>query len=92
MFAPNDKISREQLVAMLYRYADYLQLNTKVSDKVLSFNDSDKVSSYAVDAVKWAVENGIVNGKENNNFDPSGSASRAEVAAVLMRFAEFAQK
>ena len=92
LFAPNDKISREQLVAMLYRYADYLQLNTKVSDKVLSFNDSDKVSSYAVDAVKWAVENGIVNGKENNNFDPSGSASRAEVAAVLMRFAEFAQK
>ena len=90
-FAPNDNISREQLVAMLYRYADYLQLNTEVPDKALSFNDSESISDYAVDAVKWAVANGIINGKDNNNFDPSGSASRAEVAAVLMRFAEFAE-
>lgn len=87
-FAPNQNITREQLAAMMYRYAEYLKLNMETSGKSLSFADSGSVSDYAKNAVLWSYENGIMTGKGENRIDPQGNASRAEVAAVMMRFSD----
>ena len=80
---PNADITREQLVTMLYRYAG----SPKADGKLDSFSDSASVSSYAADAMQWAVANGIVNGS-NGKLNPQDNATRAEVAAILMRFCE----
>jgi hypothetical protein len=79
-------ITREQLVTMLWRFA-----GSPKADGAVSFDDAENISGYAADAVKWAIANGIVNGKPGNLFDPQGSATRAEVAAVLHRFIETAK-
>ena len=80
---PNADITREQLVTMLYRYA-----GTPAADgKLDSFSDAASVSSYAENAMQWAVANGIVNGS-NGKLNPQNNATRAEVAAILMRFCE----
>ena len=83
---PNANITREQLVTMLYRYAG----SPKADGKLDSFSDSASVSSYAVNAMQWAVENGIVNGS-NGKLNPQNNATRAEVAAILMRFCEMSK-
>ena len=80
---PNANITREQLVTMLYRYAG----SPKADGKLDSFSDSASVSTYAADAMQWAVANGIVNGS-NGKLNPQNNATRAEVAAILMRFCE----
>ena len=80
---PNADITREQLVTMLYRYAG----SPKADGKLDSFSDAASVSSYAADAMQWAVANGIVNGS-NGKLNPQNNATRAEVAAILMRFCE----
>ncbi len=80
---PNANITREQLVTMLYRYAG----SPKADGKLDSFSDSASVSTYAADAMQWAVANGIVNGS-NGKLNPQDNATRAEVAAILMRFCE----
>ena len=80
---PNANITREQLVTMLYRYAGSPQADGKLD----SFSDSASVSSYAENAMQWAVANGIVNGS-NGKLNPQNNATRAEVAAILMRFCE----
>ena len=81
-FAPNDAVTREQLAVMLWRYA-----GSEDSDHdIASFKDSANVSDYAATAIRWAVENGLLSGKGNGNLDPKGTASRAEVAAVLMSY------
>ena len=80
---PNADITREQLVTMLYRYAG----SPKADGKLDSFSDSASVSSYAANAMQWAVANGIVNGS-NGKLNPQDNATRAEVAAILMRFCE----
>ena len=80
---PNANITREQLVTMMYRYAG----SPKADGKLDSFSDSASVSSYAADAMQWAVANGIVNGS-NGKLNPQNNATRAEVAAILMRFCE----
>ena len=80
---PTVNITREQLVTMLYRYA-----GSPASDgKLDGFSDAASVSSYAVNAMQWAVANGIVNGS-NGKLNPQNNATRAEVAAILMRFCE----
>lgn len=80
--APEGNLTREQLVTMLYRYAG----SPKTADTAMrEFSDADSVSSYAAEAMEWAVENSIVNGK-NGALDPQGQATRAEVAAILQRF------
>ena len=76
-------ITREQLVTMLYRYAG----SPKANGSLDSFSDAASVSSYAVNAMQWAVANGIVNGS-NGKLNPQNNATRAEVAAILMRFCE----
>ncbi len=80
---PTATISREQLAAMLYRYAG----SPKTDGKLDGFADADSVSAYAVGAMQWAVRNGIVNGA-NGKLNPKNNATRAEVAAILMRFCE----
>ena len=83
---PNANITREQLVTMLYRYAG----SPKADGKLDSFSDSASVSSYAENAMQWAVANGIVNGS-NGKLNPQNNATRAEVAAILMRFCEMSK-
>ena len=80
---PEVNITREQLVTMLYRYAG----SPKANGSLDSFSDAASVSSYAVNAMQWAVANGIVNGS-NGKLNPKNNATRAEVAAILMRFCE----
>ena len=83
---PNANITREQLVTMLYRYAGSPTANGKLDN----FSDSASVSSYAENAMQWAVANGIVNGS-NGKLNPQNNATRAEVAAILMRFCEMSK-
>ena len=83
---PNANITREQLVTMLYRYAGSPTANGKLD----SFSDATSVSSYAVNAMQWAVANGIVNGS-NGKLNPQDNATRAQVAAILMRFCEMSK-
>ena len=80
-FAPNASITREQLVVMLYRYAGMPASNGSLS----GFSDSARVSNWAQQAMAWAVSNGIVKGS-NGALNPQGSATRAEVAQMLMNF------
>lgn len=88
-FAPNDSITREQLAAILYRYAAYKGYDvTQGGMAVREFSDYESISGYARGSVAWAVNAGIVSGKGNNTLDPSGVATRAEVASMLMRFCE----
>lgn len=82
LFGPGDNITREQLVVMLWRYAGEPAATTKE----LHFNDVDEVSGYALDALCWATENGIINGKGGGILDPRGQATRAQVAQVLMNY------
>lgn len=81
-FAPNRNITRQELAVMLWRYAG----SPAATDKELRFADADKVSGYAREALGWAVENGIVQGKSGGILDPGGNATRAEAAAMLQRF------
>mgnify|MGYP001623011511 FL=1 len=85
-FGPDDAITREQLTAILYRYADYLGLDTDtdfIPDKYYDFPDYKTVSRYAANAMSWCVNNGIINGS-NGKLNPQGTATRAEVATMLM--------
>lgn len=82
------EVTREQLAAILYRYAKLKGYDTSKSNKLDSFKDADKVSSWAVEAMQWANAEGLINGKSNSMLDPQGKATRAETAAILMRFME----
>ncbi len=86
-FAPNDNVTREQIAAILMRYAATKGIETSVdnTEKYDSMKDTDKVSDYAVEALKWATANGIINGAEGN-INPKGNATRAEVAQMIMNF------
>lgn len=94
-FAPNDNITREQLSAMLYRFADSRGLaggNGNQANSLSSYSDDDTVSSWAAEPMEWVTDSGIINGIAGNNgsrfLDPRGQATRAQMSAVLMRFAE----
>ncbi len=87
--APNANITREQLVTMLYRYAKSTGKDVSVGKdtNILSYTDATTVSEYAVPAMQWACGAGIVNGS-NGKLNPQNNATRAEVAAILMRYCE----
>lgn len=87
-FGPNDKVTREQLAAILYRYAQYKKYDVSGAKSLDGYTDAQSVSSYAVPALQWANAAGVVTGKSGNKLDPKGNATRAEVAAMLMRFCE----
>ena len=87
MFSPNANVTREQMAAILYRYAQYKKYNTAASSSLNSFSDHTSVSGYAVASLQWSVAEKLVNGS-NGKLMPTGNASRAQVAAILHRFAE----
>jgi len=85
---PNGTITREQLAAMLYRYAvSKGMVKAPATADLSAFADAGSVSSYAVEAMQWAVSTGLMNGMDGK-LAPQGSATRAQVATMLMRFAE----
>ncbi|HIT72214.1 MAG TPA: discoidin domain-containing protein [Candidatus Fimicola cottocaccae] len=86
-FAPDSPITREQLATILYRYNG----SPKV-EKTAEFTDSASISTWAIDAVNWAVENGIISGRVDGKLDPQGKATRAEVASMVMRMSEIVDK
>ena len=87
-FGPDDPITREQLAAIFYRYADYKGYDLTVKGDLDKFKDADKITDYAKTAMQWAVGSDLVNGKSGNLLDPQGTATRAEIAAMLHRFIE----
>ena len=87
-FGPDDPITREQLAAIFYRYADYKGYDLTVKGNLDKFKDADKITDYAKTAMGWAVGSGLVKGKSGNLLDPQGTATRAEIAAMLHRFIE----
>ena len=87
-FGPEDPITREQLAAIFYRYADYKGYDLTVKGNLDKFKDADKITDYAKTAMQWAVGSGLVKGKSGNLLDPQGTATRAEIAAMLHRFIE----
>ena len=78
---PNAPITRQQLAAMLYRYA-----GSPAVEGTLNFPDAGSVSDYAKDAMLWATQNGIINGKTDGRLDPTGLATRAQVATMIARY------
>ena len=87
-FGPDDPITREQLAAIFYRYVDYKGYDLTVKGNLDKFKDADEITDYAKAAMLWAVGSGLVKGKSGNLLDPQGTATRAEIAAMLHRFIE----
>ncbi len=81
LFGTNDPVSREQIAAILWRYA-----GEPVAESVATFADEGSISGYAAEAVHWARSNGVINGKSGNLFDPKGTATRAQVATILRNY------
>ena len=82
-FSPDESVTREQMAALLYRYAG----EPSAAEDLSAYAYADSVSAYASDAMAWCVENGVLNGTDGSRLEPAASATRAEVAAVLQRFA-----
>ena len=87
MFSPNANVTREQMAAILYRYAQYKKYNTAASSSLNGFTDHASVSGYATASLEWAVAEKMVNGSAGKLM-PTGNATRAQVAAILHRFVE----
>ena len=87
-FAPNRAITREQLAAILYRYAKANGADVSVGEdtNLLSYKDFQSVGQYAVPALQWAVGSGLVSGTSNDTLSPKGTATRAQAAVILVRF------
>ena len=86
-FAPMNTLTREQLVTMLYRYAEAAGYDVSAAADLSGYPDAGKVQPYAQEAMSWAVAEGIVEGMDGN-LNPAGSATRAQIATILMRFCE----
>ena len=87
-FAPDANITREQIAAIMFRYAQYKGMETVTSEENLHFADSSEISEYAVSAMNWAVGTGLMKGKSTTTINPKDNATRAEIAAILQRFIE----
>ncbi|PHV70916.1 hypothetical protein CS063_07800 [Sporanaerobium hydrogeniformans] len=87
-YGPQDNITREQMVAILYRYAQFKGYDVSKTSSLSQFTDASTISGYAKLPMTWAVANGLISGKGNNRLDPKTGATRAEVAAILTRFYE----
>ena len=87
-FKPDTPITREQMAAILWRYCKYKGIDVSVGEEtnILSYNDATTVAEYAVSALQWATGAGVISGKQGGILDPTGSATRAQVATILMRF------
>lgn len=87
-FGPSDIITREQMAVMMVGYAKATSYKLPVSKQAIAFADNAKISAYAKEAVKAIQQTGVINGKDNNRFDPQGNATRAEASTILRRFVE----
>ena len=87
-FGTNDIVSREQMATILFRYAKSKDYDTSLVKDIGGFTDSDQVASYAKRALQWAYANGIIGGTSETTLSPKGSATRSQVATILMRFDE----
>ena len=83
-FGPSNPITREQLTVMLWRYSG----SPAATNKELHFNDTDEISGFVLEALRWAVEKGILNGYSDRRLGPKGQATRAHVAQMLKNFIE----
>ena len=92
LFGPNDPITREQMAAILYRYAAYKGYDVSARADLSAFTDLPQVSAYAAEPLQWAKALGLVGGKTADTLVPKGSATRAEVATILMRFRQTLEK
>jgi hypothetical protein len=85
-FGPGDAITREQFATVLYRYAAYKEYDVSGSADLSGYTDAGQISGYALTAMKWTNENGIINGTSSTTLSPQGGATRAQAAAMLHRF------
>ena len=83
---PGGNVSRQQLVAMLYRYAKLQGVSVDTLANISSYPDSGSVANYAKDALAWAIANGIINGTSDGRLNPEGTATRAQFAVIMFRF------
>jgi len=89
-FAPNDNITREQIAAIMHRYAQYKGYDVSVGENtnILSYDDFDNISEYAIASMQYTCGSGLMKGKTNTTLNPKDNATRAEIAAILHRFIE----
>ena len=87
-FAPDAPVTREQLSLILYGYARYKGYDTSASVSLSGYADRDSVAVWAADSMGWAVSEGLISGRPGGYLDPAGTATRAEVAQILMNFCE----
>jgi len=88
-FAPNANVSREQTAVILFKYAKMLGLDISGRASIGHFNDDHHLASWAEDAMKWAVDCGLITGKPGSLLDPKGNTTRAEMATIMRKFVEF---
>lgn len=91
-FGPDDPITREQLAAVIFRYADFSRCDVSGRAELSEFVDEDKVSEWAVTAMQWCVDTEIITGRaglKQGQIDPQGNATRAELCTILQRFIEY---
>ena len=90
VFGPNDDLTREQLVTIMYRYAKNKGINVSVGEdtNILSYNDAFDVSEWAIPAMRWAVGSGLITGRTASTLNPKDKATRAEIATIIMRYCE----
>ena len=89
-FGPNDDLTREQLVTIMYRYAKDKGIDVSVGEdtNILSYDDAFDVSEWAIPAMQWAVGNGLISGRTASTLNPKDKATRAEIATIIMRYCE----
>ena len=87
-FGPNDNVTREQLVVILYRYAQFKGLDVSAGQdtNLLSYGDVESISAWATEAMTWACGTGVLTGNPDGTLAPKANATRAEVATMLLRF------
>ncbi|NLO49281.1 MAG: S-layer homology domain-containing protein [Clostridiales bacterium] len=87
-FGPDDPVTREQMAAIMYRFADFLGVLPDDMDTALNYPDAGTISSYAEKAALYCQSTGIITGRDDGRFVPQGTATRAEAAAIIQRFVE----
>jgi hypothetical protein len=87
-FAPNENVTREQMATILYRYAKTKGYTLDTATDLSVFTDINEISRFAIDAIRWANKTELVNGTSETMLSPKATATRAQVAAILMRFCE----